>query len=430
MAKDIKTMLLFEVEERTPVVHLPTNDYRRPKRCHNNINKSLPESTTEYGSTGLTTLRATHLQSATPVEGKRNIIVNLPRMSNVNGVQKLCSSHTSTSSDFTNQDRPAKKLNTAYDKPHSIKQRHQKTIRSVRTDSSNAHILQEAAKDRLSAQEDAWESDSTASPRSHLGTNVSLASQDCIDTEDSLRQSLLTCQRRGSEDHCNLAMQEAKARFQQTQSSEEQARSNHTRQAKSPLTSKSPSHASSRPRGSNPIDTFEIARPMMRNPPRLASVESGRGLQYHRQAMSQRTVSTYHGSQSNNRNRSSGLVTRRQGEWPYWVEVRVKVFGLTSNITTADLWHSFSKEGSITTIEIFEDTAGNRTGKACIRFRYDTILTAEQKYFSLTFLIEVRHLLQRFGRQIPFPCGQKVQAMYTSGLSLNQLPAPFCLQVL
>ncbi|KAI9879198.1 MAG: hypothetical protein M1830_009273 [Pleopsidium flavum] len=55
-------------------------------------------------------------------------------------------------------------------------------------------------------------------------------------------------------------------------------------------------------------------------------------------------------------------------DWSQWVELGVKLFGLPSTVTTFDLWKTFSKEGSITTIEIFEDSKGERDGKGRVRF--------------------------------------------------------------
>ncbi len=67
----------------------------------------------------------------------------------------------------------------------------------------------------------------------------------------------------------------------------------------------------------------------------------------------------------------NGPVVRRQDGWSSWIELRVKIFGIpaTVTVTTLDLWHSFSKEGSIDAIEIFEDSKGTREGKALIRYR-------------------------------------------------------------
>ena len=62
---------------------------------------------------------------------------------------------------------------------------------------------------------------------------------------------------------------------------------------------------------------------------------------------------------------------RRPGDdWTQWIELGIKLAGLPPIVTTFDLWQSFRHEGSIATVEVFEDTHGRRDGKGRIRFRY------------------------------------------------------------
>lgn len=68
--------------------------------------------------------------------------------------------------------------------------------------------------------------------------------------------------------------------------------------------------------------------------------------------------------------RQHGPAMRREDDWSTWFELGVRVHGLTPNVSTVDLWKSFHREGSITTIKIFEDSKGSREGKASIRFRF------------------------------------------------------------
>lgn len=77
----------------------------------------------------------------------------------------------------------------------------------------------------------------------------------------------------------------------------------------------------------------------------------------------------------------NGAVARRPDDWTTWNELRIKVYGLSPNVSTRDLWKAFSKEGSIAAIEIFEDSNGNREGKATIRFRYVSILKTTNETF-------------------------------------------------
>ena len=66
----------------------------------------------------------------------------------------------------------------------------------------------------------------------------------------------------------------------------------------------------------------------------------------------------------------NGAVARRQDDWTTWNELNIRLFGLTANISTRDIWKGFSKEGSIVSIELFEDSKGTRDGRGVIRFRY------------------------------------------------------------
>ena len=66
---------------------------------------------------------------------------------------------------------------------------------------------------------------------------------------------------------------------------------------------------------------------------------------------------------------NNGAVARRQDDWSTWIELSVKLSGLTPNVSTLDLWKGLSKEGTIAIIELYEDSKGNRDGKGVVRFR-------------------------------------------------------------
>ncbi|KAL8835144.1 MAG: hypothetical protein Q9170_003449 [Blastenia crenularia] len=68
------------------------------------------------------------------------------------------------------------------------------------------------------------------------------------------------------------------------------------------------------------------------------------------------------------RPRTQIAVARREDDWRSWVELRLKVAGLPPDITTQELWASFSRHGSVTQIEIFEDSRGARDGSARVTF--------------------------------------------------------------
>ena len=64
----------------------------------------------------------------------------------------------------------------------------------------------------------------------------------------------------------------------------------------------------------------------------------------------------------------SGPVMRRPDDWTHWLELSVKLTGLPPNVTTRDIWRCLSREGSILTIELYEDNRGNREGRGRVRF--------------------------------------------------------------
>jgi len=69
-----------------------------------------------------------------------------------------------------------------------------------------------------------------------------------------------------------------------------------------------------------------------------------------------------------------GPEHRRPGDdWTQWIELGIKLSGLPFSVTTFDLWQSFRHEGSIATLEIFEDNQGKRDGRGRIRFRYSNM---------------------------------------------------------
>lgn len=64
--------------------------------------------------------------------------------------------------------------------------------------------------------------------------------------------------------------------------------------------------------------------------------------------------------------RQDGPLTWRQDDWTSRPELRIRVYGIPFRTSTAELWKCFSKEGSVTSIDIADDRNAN---KAFIRFR-------------------------------------------------------------
>ncbi|KAL4942211.1 hypothetical protein BDV06DRAFT_235547 [Aspergillus oleicola] len=55
--------------------------------------------------------------------------------------------------------------------------------------------------------------------------------------------------------------------------------------------------------------------------------------------------------------------------WKSWDSVAVNLLDLPIEVTTQDLWRAFNQESNISSIDIWEDSHGNKTSKGKIRFR-------------------------------------------------------------
>ncbi|KAL8673583.1 MAG: hypothetical protein Q9168_001981 [Polycauliona sp. 1 TL-2023] len=67
-------------------------------------------------------------------------------------------------------------------------------------------------------------------------------------------------------------------------------------------------------------------------------------------------------------NAPAAQVVRRDDDWTTRLELRLRLLGLPPDINTRALWFSFSPHGSISQIEIVEDSYGRRDGAARITF--------------------------------------------------------------
>ena len=175
----------------------------------------------------------------------------------------------------------------------------------------------------------------------------------------------------GRGDPRNVVMPKSRAGFEQTQLAGEGARITLTNNIYSTVTSPDPNQPSHTRASSsqlwNDFASKTSGQPPDQAPSRSPHKDAGnqeltRNMTRHALAPAHRPRATYQRS-------SGGPIARRWDDWASWPEVQVKIFGLTANITTSDLWKSFSKEGTVVTIELFEDSTGARDGKAMVRFR-------------------------------------------------------------
>ncbi|KAL9590648.1 MAG: hypothetical protein Q9203_000573 [Teloschistes exilis] len=84
----------------------------------------------------------------------------------------------------------------------------------------------------------------------------------------------------------------------------------------------------------------------------------------------------------------SGPIARRDHDWKSWVELRVRVAGVPSDISTGELWVCFSRYGQCTQIEIMENSRGVREGIAKVTYSPPP----NQPFWQMNpFFINLRH---------------------------------------
>lgn len=66
--------------------------------------------------------------------------------------------------------------------------------------------------------------------------------------------------------------------------------------------------------------------------------------------------------------------------WKLWDSVAIRLANVPKDANTFSLWHTFAKEGNISSIDLFEDFHGNRAHKGKLRFRF--ALPLPQLYLS------------------------------------------------
>ncbi|KAL9127168.1 MAG: hypothetical protein Q9217_003901 [Psora testacea] len=86
-----------------------------------------------------------------------------------------------------------------------------------------------------------------------------------------------------------------------------------------------------------------------------------------------------------------------QVEWRTWKELSVKILGLPPNVTTKELRECFEKEGTVLSVEIFENTYGERDGGGRIRFRYETSSPSTVMVLSISNIVAAHHQRGHFG---------------------------------
>ena len=63
-----------------------------------------------------------------------------------------------------------------------------------------------------------------------------------------------------------------------------------------------------------------------------------------------------------------GPIYARNEDWRNWTEIGVRFFGFSADVTTKDVWKIFSKEGGVSTIELYH-SEGKLSGNGRVWFR-------------------------------------------------------------
>ena len=82
-------------------------------------------------------------------------------------------------------------------------------------------------------------------------------------------------------------------------------------------------------------------------------------------------------------NRAIHFGRAAQDDWTQWPELSLKISDLPPATTTRDIYKHFSQEGNVVVIELFENSRGERDGKAVVRFRCVASARIPQKLSSV-----------------------------------------------
>jgi RNA-dependent RNA polymerase len=129
--------------------------------------------------------------------------------------------------------------------------------------------------------------------------------------------------------------------------------------------------------------------------------------------------------------RFDGPIIRAKEAWQNWLEICVRLRNLPKNITTWDLWMRFQHEGTIISIEIYENRQGNKDGGGRIRFiqpptirpfwKSLVVITSSDGGGSSTIKVELEPARRRFQIQSPI----RKQIWYPERMSLTPVAVDF-----
>jgi len=381
MARKDKTHSLFDDEGAPPAVRLPQSG-SRTDRVPTDQNKAQVEGATDFAAPSNNNIAASTKQPLNFENEPHQTVVNIPSFGRYSEFSEPVSAGDNSHHHYSS---PSRVVTGGHDlrelakprlttrTPHLVKVSTHSPSTRFRVNRSSKPRLVHPEKRKVSTQSKRREFNHTAAVTSRLGAGgpSSPSSTGQMGAEHFTAGSPSSRGSSGRGDPRNVVMHESRAGFEQTQLAGEGAQITVTNNIYSTVTSPDPKEPSrNRALSSQSWNDFASktsGQPLDRTPSRSPRKDAGN--QELTRNMTRHTLPPAHRPRATYQRSSGGPIARRWDDWASWPEVQVKIFGLTANITTSDLWRCFSKEGTIVTIELFEDSTGARDGKALVRFR-------------------------------------------------------------
>ena len=388
MARKDKTYVVSSVGGMPLVVRLPPSDLPNSKQATNNKNKTRPDGPSKATITEPSNENFDK-QSKHPAEldVQQRIVVNIPSSGRYSGGidpastdstnPSSCSPVCGTTSNARSRSKFTKPYRTTKASHLSRTSQSSTSIKFKTIHSNKSRLLQSGRHKHLGKSKD-LDGHRTAAmtSRPQVGSSISPSPSPSpshsaqMGVNRPITRPAFPHTSRGRGDPRNAAMREARARSKQDLSEEGAHKPLHNNIYSSVTSPKPRAPNYQRTSSSESWNDFAAktsGQSLNRNP--SWSPQKDIGNRPRHDTMPHHTSPSARRSRATDQRAGRGPIARRWENWASWPEVRVKIFGLTADITTSDLWKCFSKEGKVVTIELFEDSRGTRDGKGQVRFR-------------------------------------------------------------
>ena len=386
MARKDKTYVASDVRGMPLVVRLPPSDLPNSKQAVNNGNKTRPDGSVEATITEPSNENFDK-QSKHPAasEVQRRIVVNIPSSGRYSRDPaptdstnpSSCSPVCGTASNAHSRSKFTKPYQTTK-ASHLSRTSQPSTSAQFKAIHSNKSRLLRSERYKHLGKSKALKGHRTAAMTSPPQVGASFSPSPSPSPSPSAQMGVhrpttrpaFPHISRGRGDPRNVAMREARARSKQDLSEEGARKPLHNNIYSSVPSPKPRAPNYQRTSSSESWNDFAAktsGQTLNRTP--SWSPQKAIGNRPRHDTMPHHTAPSARRSRATDQRAGRGPVARRWEDWASWPEVRVKIFGLTADITTSDLWRCFSKEGKLVTIELFEDSRGTRDGKGQVRFR-------------------------------------------------------------